>query len=79
MANIKINDLQPAEFAELSDLELETIVGGKFIKDLIEDVLEVGRVIDRTIRKNVPGGWTTVIGGVAGGKGGAIGNLIKKL
>ena len=26
MANIKINDLQPAEFAELSDLELEAIV-----------------------------------------------------
>jgi len=29
MANIKINELQPAEFAELSDLELEAIVGGK--------------------------------------------------
>jgi len=28
MANITINELQPAEFAELSDLELEGIVGG---------------------------------------------------
>ena len=31
MANIKINELQPAEFAELSDLQLEAIVGGKVI------------------------------------------------
>jgi hypothetical protein len=31
MANIKINDLQASEFefVELSDLELEAIVGGK--------------------------------------------------
>jgi hypothetical protein len=28
MANITINELQPAEFAELSDLQLEAIVGG---------------------------------------------------
>ena len=35
MANIKINELQPAEFAELSDLQLEAIVGGKFIGDKI--------------------------------------------
>ena len=74
MANIKINDLQPAEFAELSDLELEAIVGGKI------SLREFGRRIDRAVRKYVPGGWPTVIGGaVGGGKGGGIGNLIKKL
>ena len=73
MANITINELQPAEFAELSDLELEGIVGGKGLR-------EIGRRIDRAVRRNVPGGWVgVVIGGVAGGKGGGIGNLIKKL
>ena len=77
MANIKINDLQPAEFAELSDLELEAIVGGK--KDPLEAILDIGKKIDQAVRKYVPGGWPTVIGGVAGGKGGGIGNLIKKL
>jgi bacteriocin-like protein len=35
MANIKINELQPLEFEfeELSDLELEAIVGGKNARD----------------------------------------------
>ena len=54
MANIKINELQPAEFAELSDLELEAIVGGK------RSLREIGRSIDRGVRRNVPGGWVGV-------------------
>ena len=29
MANIKINELQPAELTELSDLELERVIGGR--------------------------------------------------
>ena len=55
MANITINDLQPAEFAELSDLELEAIVGGKI------SLREFGRRIDRAVRRNVPGGWVGVV------------------
>jgi hypothetical protein len=55
MANITINDLQPAEFAELSDLELEAIVGGKI------SLREFGRRIDRAVRQNVPGGWVGVV------------------
>ena len=47
MANITINELQPAEFAELSDLELEGIVGGK--KGLFGS-------IDKFVRDNL-GGW----------------------
>ena len=54
MANITINELQPAEFAELSDLELEGIVGGKGLR-------EIGRRIDRAVRRNVPGGWVGVV------------------
>ena len=55
MANITINELQPAEFAELSDLELEGIVGGK--KSPIEAIKDLGRKIDQGVRNNVPGGW----------------------
>jgi hypothetical protein len=45
MANIKINELQPAEFAELSDLELEATVGGKGLRKVIDTVQDVVKVI----------------------------------
>ncbi len=68
MANIKINKLEPLEieFAELSDLELEGIVGGKgtpnWIKKIEDGVRSVGRKLDDAVRENVPGGWIGVIG-----------------
>ncbi len=56
MANININNLQPTEieFSELSDLELEAVVGGKggFLG-------KVGNQIDRTVRNRL-GGWVNV-------------------
>jgi hypothetical protein len=69
MANITINDLQPVEFAELSDLELEAIVGGKKspLQAIIKSPLQaitiqaIGRKIDQGVRKNVPGGWVAVV------------------
>lgn len=47
MANIKINELQPLEFEfeELSDLELEAIVGGKKAKDVIGAAVGVGILV----------------------------------
>lgn len=58
MANLKINDLQPleSEFAELSDLELEAIAGGKG-----GYIGKWGRQIDKFVRRDL-GGWTKVIG-----------------
>jgi hypothetical protein len=40
MAQITISDLHPIEneFAELSDLELESVVGGKGGKDILRNV-----------------------------------------
>lgn len=64
MANIKINDLQPAEFefSELSYSELEFIVGGKNIFSRLWDAIKsIGRGVDRTVRHNVPGGWLGLI------------------
>ena len=66
MAKIKINELQPAEFAELSDLELEGIVGGKRspiieAKSPIEAIRDFGRKIDQGVRNNVPGGWVGLV------------------
>ena len=66
MANIKINNLEPLEieFTELSDLELEAIVGGKktpaVIKSIEDEVRSVGSSLDDAVRENVPGGWVGV-------------------
>jgi hypothetical protein len=82
MANIKINDLQPAEFElrTLSDLEIQCIVGGDFWSDLVDTVTDtfhrvgdelgrIGRQIDRFVRHNVRGGWWTVAQNVLSNSG----------
>ena len=59
MANIKVTELHiESEFAELSDLELEQVVGGK--KGFL-NIGNWGPSVDRTVRKNVPGGWVGVV------------------
>ena len=57
MANIKINELQPSEFAELSDLELEAIVGGK---NGFLNIGNWGPSVDKFVRNNL-GGWVNVV------------------
>ncbi|MEG3440331.1 hypothetical protein V0288_24605 [Pannus brasiliensis CCIBt3594] len=63
MANITVTNLQPTEFefAELSDLELEAVVGGK---NGFLNIGNWGPSVDRAVRRNVPGGWIGVARGV---------------
>jgi len=57
MSNIKINDLKPAEFqlSELSDLELDSIVGGRFNANIYDILGAIG------------GAFGGIIGGIFGG------------
>lgn len=82
MANIKIADLQP-EFAELSELEMDAILGGGWFHDLtgIRTPSPLRR-LDDWVNDNVKGGWWGVVGTVVkvvggGGGGGIIQNMLE--
>nr|AVH79612.1 hypothetical protein [Nostoc sp. PCC 9205] len=52
MANIKINELQPttSELVELSQLELDNVMGGRFFRRVIRAVKKgVGKILERGI------------------------------
>ncbi len=64
MANITINNLQPTEneLIELSNLELNGIVGGGWFKKLTGiSTPKFLKSFDDSVRRVVPGGWVTVI------------------
>lgn len=68
MANIKINNLQPteSELIELSNLELDGILGGGWFKRLTGiSTPSFLKKIDDSVRENVPGGWIGVAAEVA--------------
>ncbi|HAX75425.1 MAG TPA: hypothetical protein DCY88_06255 [Cyanobacteria bacterium UBA11372] len=82
MANIKIADLQP-EFAELSELEMDAILGGGWFHKLtgIRTPSPL-RKLDDWVHDNVKGGWIGVIGTVidvvgGGGGGGTTYNMLE--
>ncbi|MFN6535934.1 MAG: Blp family class II bacteriocin [Nostoc sp. EkiNYC01] len=72
MANIQISDLDPVqtEFYELSDLELEAIVGGK---GNAQDVLE-GAATGAAIGSAIGGPGGAAVGAVVGGLVGLLSN-----
>jgi hypothetical protein len=75
MANIEIHNLPTTEFgfAELSNLESESIVGGGWFKRLTGiSTPSFLKKLDDVVRENIPGGWLTVIQ-LASGNGGNIG------
>jgi len=47
MTTITINDLQPADFIELSDLELEGVIGGKskIVKNITSGIVKYGPTV----------------------------------
>jgi bacteriocin-like protein len=64
MARIQVLDLEQVqtEFAELSDSDLEKIIGGGWFKKLTGiSTPKFLRNIDRAVRKRIPGGWWTVL------------------
>ena len=64
MARIQVLDLEQVqtEFAELSDSDLEKIVGGGWFKKLTGiSTPKFLKNIDRAVRKHIPGGWWTVL------------------
>jgi|GEM_PF-3423541 len=67
MSSLKINDLNPAEFqlSELSDLELDSIVGGLFMSNVLDYWGSGGGMV-------VGGVVGGIIGGYVGGFGGAV-------
>ena len=76
MAKIKIADLQP-EFAELSELEMEAILGGGWFHNLTGiRTPSFLRKLDDLVHDHVKGGWfgvvKTAIKVVGGGGGGGI-------
>ena len=78
MANITINDLQPTELVELSDLELEAIVGGgRFRKIFGGAAATIGGIIGAYVGSAIGGLVGSIVPGLgtaAGAKaGGAVG------
>ncbi|MFB2978207.1 hypothetical protein [Microseira sp. BLCC-F43] len=85
MAKIKIADLQHTqfEFAELSQLEMEAILGGGWFRKLTGiRTPSFLRKLDDWVHDNVDGGWIRVVGTVidvvgGGGGGGIIQNMLE--